>query len=148
MTTVLQLREQVLEALAAQRNLQVFDGEPDSGIPSRGYASNGKSSAVAIDPDGRVHMHVAVYLGIGRPDDERACGGHGATNDAFQVTVVGGDAHRCLLAIEKAQAALEGLRVPGAGRISQDDFDPGPLRVDSEPPPSRTYLPVTFRVLL
>lgn len=107
-----------------------------------------ESTAVVIDADKRAHMHAALYLGIGRPDDERANGGHGATNDTFQVTCVGGDSYRCLLAIAKVQTALEGLRVPGAGRISQDDVDLGPLRVDPDPSPSRTYLPLIFRVLL
>lgn len=147
MTTVRQLREIVLTALASQNGLQVFDGEPDSGLKSLGYGA-GNRTDVIIDPDGRAHMHAALYLGIGRPDDERACGGHGAVNDTFQVTAVGGDSDRCLRAIEKVQAALEGLHVTGSGRISQDDFDPGPMPVDPEPPPSRTYLPMTFRVLL
>lgn len=142
-----QLAEVVLTALAAQPNLQVFDGEPDSGIPSRGFGA--PKTSVAMDADGRAHVHAAAYFGVGRPDDQRPCGGFGGTDDTFQVTCVGGDRKRALLAASKVKAALHGLQVDdGKSRILLDDFDPGPVRVDRDPSPSRSYLPLTFRVPL
>lgn len=143
--TPIQLAEIVLTALAAQTNLQVFDGEPDSGIPSRGFG--GGATAVILDGDKRAHMYAAVYMGVGRPSDARSCAAFGGNDTTFQVTGAGGDRHRALLALSKIRAALHGLSIDdGASLILLDDFDPGPLRVDRDPAPSRTYLPLTFRV--
>lgn len=146
-TTPAQLATIVLNALAAQPNLQVFDGEPDSGLKCLGYMA-GKTS-VAMDGDGRAHIHAALYMGPGKPDDERAATAFASTNVTFQVTAVGGDQSRCLLAIEKVKAALHGLRVgDDSSLLICDPFDPGAIRVDRDPSPSRSYLPLIFRVSL
>lgn len=145
--TPAQLRAAVLSMLAAQSNLQVWDGPPGDGPLSLGYRPG--EDDVALDGDGRAHMHAALYLSPGGPnvDDERMTGTGATTVATFQVTAVGGDSNRCDLAVAKVLAALHDRRAPGAGLIRLD-FDPGPARVDREPTPSRHYVPLTFRVAL
>lgn len=139
------LRAQVIAALAAQTNLQVFDGAPDEGRPSTGYGLG--SPEVELDDDGRAHMYAAVYIGVSAPslEDERVAGVGGTRVNTFQVTAAGGDPNRALRASEKVVSALVGLRVPGGGLIRLD-ADPGPPRLDREPKPGRYYLPLPFRV--
>ena len=142
-----ELRAHLLPLLAAQPNLQVWDGPPGDGTTSLGYLPGGRD--VALDTDGRAHMYAALYVGTGARSlqDERLSATGGTRVVTFQVTAAGGDANRALRAAEKVLTALEGVPVTGGGVIRLD-FDPGPPRVDREPSPSRHYLPLMFRVAL
>lgn len=137
--------ELVLDRLAQQVALQVFDGEPGSGLDSRGFG--GGATAVVIDPDKRVHMHAAVYIGAGRNDDERATADFAGLEQGFQVTAVGGDRERCLKAVAKVKAALDGAWILNS-LVTLEPFEPGAIRVDRDPSPSRTYVPLHFTVSL
>ena len=141
------LRGFVLPLLVAQPNLQVWDGAPGDGNTALGYQAGSRD--VAIDGDGRAHMYAALYVGPGgrELDDERLTGHGGTLVATFQVTAAGGDTTRCLMAAQKVMAALEGVHVPGGG-VLRLDYDPGPLRTDREPTPSRQYVPLMFRVAL
>lgn len=141
------LRGFVLPLLVAQPNLQVWDGVPGDTGTSLGFRPGERH--VALDEDGRAHMHAALYIGSGgrQLDDERLTGHGGTLVATFQVTAVGGDANRCLEAARKVMAALEGVHVPGGGVIRLD-FDPGPASVAPEPTPSRHYVTLMFRVAL
>ena len=94
-------------------------------------------------------MYAALYVGPGgrELDDERLTGHGGTLVATFQVTAAGGDTNRGLMAAQKVMAALEGVHVPGGG-VLRLDYDPGPLRTDREPTPSRQYVPLMFRVAL
>ena len=138
------VRAWALGHLVSQANLQVFDGRPDDSNPSVGYGA--PSRDVAIDPDGRAHMYACLYTGAAMPgEDERLTGTGGTLGATFQVTAAGGDQNRCELAVAKVLAALHGQRLPGGGICRVDPFDPIP-RTDDAPSPSRTYLPLIFRV--
>jgi hypothetical protein len=143
--TTTALHAQALAALAAQTNLQVFDGAPDDGRPSLGYGAPARD--VVMDGDGRAHMYAALYVGPGARnlEDERAAGIGGTRVVSFQVTAAGGDPNRANRAVDKVLAALEGKRVPGGGLI-RADADPGPPRLDREPNPGRYFVPLLFRV--
>lgn len=142
-----QLRTFLLTLLTAQSNLQVWDGAPGDGTDSLGYRPG--EPDVAIDGDGRAHMYAALYVSPGgrNLEDERMSATGSTTVATFQVTAAGGDANRCLLAVQKVNAALEGRRVTGGG-IIRVDADPGTPRIDREPTPSRHYVPLLFRVAL
>lgn len=142
-----ELRAFLLPLLAAQPNLQVWDGAPGDGNTSLGYRPG--EPDVALDGDDRAHMYAALYVSPGgrNLEDERLSGTGSTTVATFQVTAAGGDANRCLLAVGKVLAALEGRRVTGGG-IIRVDLDPGPPRLDREPTPSRQYVPLLFRVAL
>lgn len=139
-----------LAQLAAQSLLQVFDGAPDDAAVSIGWTPrpDGKGQRdVFLDPDGRAHQYACLYAAPGTRarEDERLTGTHGTTDNVFQVTAAGGDQRRCGLAVEKVLAALNGQRLPGGGLCRADAFAPFP-RVDKDPSPSRTYVPLIFRV--
>lgn len=142
-----QLRTTVLALLAAQPNLQVWDGAPGDGQQSRGYRPG--ELDVAVDGDGRVHMYAALYAGPGGPTsaDERLTATGATLVATFQVTAAGGDPNRCLLAVSKVMAAVNEQRLLSGG-VVRLDFDPGPPRIDREPSPSRHYVPLMFRVAL
>lgn len=139
------LTDFVIAQLVAQPNLQVFDGRPDDAVKAVGYAAG--QTQVAVDPDGRAHMYAAVYVSVPSPgvDDERVCGAPGTPTSVFQVTAAGGDPYRARLAARKVMAALIAERIPGGGLIRLD-LTPGPVRIDTEPSPSRAYYPLIFRV--
>lgn len=139
------LHTQLLAALVAQPNLQVFDGAPDDGRPSLGYGAPARD--VKMDPDGRAHMYAALYVGPGAAnlEDERGNGRGGTHVVTFQVTAAGGDPARANRAVDKVTAALVGLRATGGG-IIRADADPGPPRLDRDPTPGRYFVPLLFRV--
>lgn len=143
-----EVRTDVLTRLAAQPNLQVFDGQPASGRPSFGYGAG--TDDVVTDGDGRAHMYAALYVGSGIDNltDERSHGLGGTRVTTFQVTAAGGDPRRCLLAAEKVRAALHGVRAGSGQGLYRIEVDPATPRTDDEPRPSRTYLPLIFRVAL
>ena len=142
-----ELVEFLLPLLAAQPNLQVWDGPPGDGNKSIGYRPG--EVDVAIDADGRAHMYAALYVGPGGRslEDERLSATGGTVVGTFQVTAAGGDRNRCLLAVQKVLAAVEGRLLPSGG-VVRLDMDPGVPRVDREPTPSRQYVPLVFRAAL
>lgn len=144
--TPLELRDFALTQLAAQANLQVWDGEPGTG-KSLGFRPG--ETEVAMDGDDRAHMHAALYVGSGTDstEDARSIGYGGTRVSTFQVTAVGGDRDRCLRAVQKVEAALHRKLAPSGGVILLD-FDPSPPREDRDPAPPRYFVPLPFRVAL
>jgi hypothetical protein len=142
-----ELRAFVLARLVAQANLQVWDGAPGDGTLSLGFRPGERD--VALDGDGRAHIHAAAYIGSGGIgfDDERMSATGGTVVSTFDVIAVGGDINRCNLAVTKVKAALLGVRVTAAG-IIRLDFDPGAPQVEREPTPSRYFVSIPFRVAL
>ena len=139
-----ELRLWVIAQLAAQTNLQVWDGEPGDGNTALGYQAGARD--VTLDGDGRAHMYAALYVGSGRRDisEDRETGHDGPLVATFQVTAAGGDPNRCLLAAQKVMAALEAKRAAAhLGRVELQ-MDAGPPRIDRDPSPSRHFLPLIF----
>ncbi|MGG5257461.1 hypothetical protein [Phycicoccus avicenniae] len=142
-----ELRQTCLTLLAAQSNLQVWNGAPAESEPALGFGAG--SLDVALDPDGRAHLYAALYVGSGwrTPEDDRLAGVSGTRVSTFQVTAAGGDIDRCLRAADKVLAALDGVLIASGGVI-RNDIDPGLPREDRDPKPSRYYLPLIFRVAI
>jgi hypothetical protein len=105
-----------------------------------------------MDADGRAHPYAALYPTAGNLSSLDLAGNHDVFDWPFQVTVAGGDPARALRAISRCRSALTGhtLVVDGdvVGRIVEEpDYQPGPLREDTDARPSRWYSPLLFRLL-
>ena len=153
MTSPRDLHAFILERLAAQPNLQVFDGAPDDAAVSTGWHPAGRSHQVDVflDEDGRAHIYACLYIGQGwrDPDTGAVCSTSlGPRVVTFQVTAAGGDQDRALRAAQKVVDALDGIPAPGRAGVIHLDADTGPLRVDRDPKPSRSWLPLFGRVEL
>lgn len=130
------LHDAALAALAAQANLDVFDGSvDDAGQPG-----------VRSDPDGRAHMYAVLYFSPGWLTSDRASGVPSTLAGSFQVTAAGGDVHRALTAATKVRAALTGARLSASSGLVNESTDPGSVREDPSVSPSRWYVPLLFNV--
>lgn len=131
MTTVVDYRDAVLNALGEQWSLDVFDGRPK----------------YRLDGDGRAHIAATLHMGIGSPDplQETLAGGRPLVGLTFQVTAAGGDLDRCLLAARKVREALTDVELSGAGFCREDSGFLFP-REDRDVTPPVWFLPVVYRV--
>lgn len=135
---VIALRDAILSRLRTQSKLQVFEGQPDdAGQPK-----------VALDPDGRVGMGAALYMGLGAPDTYTGsvCGDAGVLPVTFQVTAFGGDMNRALRAALKVRAALTDQHLTATSGRCREVLDQMNARPDSTASPSRWSVPMVYAV--
>ena len=125
-----------LEALLrAQPNLDVLvHGVDTAGEPT-----------YRLDPDGRVHSTAVLYTGPGWVSDrDVALDDHRRLTVAtWQVTCVGGDRRRALLAATKTRAAITNARIPGGTR-AREALDSLTVLEDTAATPARWYVPIRY----
>lgn len=129
-------RDGIANALRAQANLDVLvDGVDVTGEPS-----------YRLDGDGRVHMSVVLWMGVGVPSetDESVDGARDLGSLTWQVTAVGGDADRAARAAFKTRAALTGKHLVAGGGRALEQFDTANIRQDTAASPSRFFVPMPY----
>jgi hypothetical protein len=93
--------------------------------------------------DDRVKAYWVLYLGSGAISNDRIVPAAFVSTLPFIVTVAGGTPSRALFGIEQVRKALAGVEI-ASGLISEQPFDPGPLRVDQAISPSRHFSPISY----
>lgn len=127
-----QLHAATVARLDTHPTLTVCDGEPGEG-------TNGP---VPTAPDGTANPYAIVWAPTGQRLHTRLAVGASARRSRLWVTVAGGDARRCLWALENVEALLDGWAPTGDrrdGHLTQD-VDPGPPQVDRDVNPHRLYV--------
>jgi hypothetical protein len=122
--------EAVRARLATVPNLNVFVGEP----------------VAVMDSDNKAHPYAAIYPTPGwhDPTDATLDESRDLLSWTFQVTAAGGDSVRCTRAASRVLGVLLGWRLePSAGPVRLE-FNPGPMQIDRDVQPFRTYLPLMF----
>jgi hypothetical protein len=100
------------------------------------------------DAAGRVLPYAVLYTGAGR-DTALTLGGLERGLDwTFQVTVAAGYPQHCEHAVDLIREALATPQHIDDLVLSavDEDFDPGPMRLDQSVTPARHYLPLLFRL--
>jgi hypothetical protein len=129
-------RDAILAKLQAVANLGVYDVEVPETPP--------------MDADGKVHPYSVLYVGAGNLVRSSLAAVHDHLDLPFQVTCAGGDATRCLWAVDKVRGALIDQRLTVTGRslgVIRQDGDSGPPRRDDDVTPPRHFTAVLFRLV-
>lgn len=93
--------------------------------------------------DDRVKAYWVLHAGPGVLGNDRLYPSSLVTSLSFQVTVAGGTPDRTLFGVEQVRKALAGAEI-ASGLISEQPFDSGPLRIDTEVTPSRHFSPIQY----
>ena len=131
---------------ATTGTVNLFRGEPV--IPP---APTDGSPSVWWDPDGAVHAYACLYAGAGRSYATRVCGSQRNLAWSCQVTCVGGDDNRTLWCVDQVRGRLKGVYLTVDGRqvlLREVEVDSGPVRVDRDVDPHRSWLPLFFAAAL
>lgn len=129
------LTDHLAALLRQQRNLDVLvHGVDTAGEPT-----------YRLDPDKRVHATAVLYTGPGWVSDrDVALDDHRRLTVAtWQITCVGGDRRRALLAATKTRAAITNTRIPGGTR-ARETLDSLTVLEDTSATPSRWYVPIRY----
>ena len=93
--------------------------------------------------DPRVSPYWALWPGSGVLENRRIVPGTFVSSLEFTVTVAGGTNNRVLFGIEQVRKALAGAEI-ASGLISEQPFDPGPVRLDLSIEPARYFVPLAY----
>lgn len=95
--------------------------------------------------DDRAKAYWALWAGTGRLDNSRLYPSNFVDVLMFTVTVAGGTPNRVLLGVGEVRKALAGIEI-ASGLISEQPFDPGPLRLDMSITPARHFVPLSYQL--
>lgn len=95
--------------------------------------------------DMRVAPYWALWAGTGRLNNDRLYPSNFVDVLSFTVTVAGGTYDRALFGVEQVRKALAGA-VIASGLITEQPFDPGPIRLDLSIEPARHFVPLLYQL--
>lgn len=95
--------------------------------------------------DDRVKAYWALWPGTGRLPLDRLYPAAFVDVLPFTVTVAGGTHDRVLFGVEQVRKALAGVEI-ASGLISEQPFDPGPVRLDLSIVPTRHFVPLLYQL--
>lgn len=95
--------------------------------------------------DDRVSAYWALWAGTGRLNNDRLYPSNFVDVLGFTVTVAGGTYNRALFGVEQVRKALAGA-VIASGLITEQPFDPGPIRLDLSIEPARHFVPLLYQL--
>ena len=129
------LTDHLAALLRAQPNLDILvHGVDTAGEPT-----------YRLDPDGRVHSTAVLYTGPGWVSDRDVAldDVRRLTVATWQITCVGGDRKRALIAATKTRAAITNTRIPGGTR-ARENLDALTVLEDTAATPTRWYVPIRY----
>lgn len=95
--------------------------------------------------DQRVSAYWALWAGTGRLGFDRLYPANIVDVLSFTVTVAGGTHDRVLFGVEQVRKALAGAEI-ASGLVTEQPFDPGPVRVDMSIEPHRHFVPLLYQL--
>lgn len=110
---------------------------------------------VRIDPDGTAHAYLFLQTGPGGYAWTRHVAGASMTRWRPIATIAAGTPTKARWGLDKVRPLLDGAiltALDGApltaplreGSTPFEDYDPGPLRVDTDPSPPRWFVPIQY----
>ena len=108
-----------------------------------------------LDADGTAHAYLFLQTSPGGRGHTRAVSQAVLTRWRPLLTFAGGTPVKAQWGIDRARPLLDGLVLTSTdgreltaplheGYTVRDDYDPGPLRVDTDPSPPRWYVPLQY----
>lgn len=116
---------------------------PDDVMP--GYVGEVVEPVPTPPEDPRVKAYWALWAGAGQLETGRLFPAGFVNVLPFTVTVAGGTLDRVLFGIEQVRKALAGAEI-ASGLISEQPFDPGPVRMDLSIEPPRHFVPLLYQL--
>lgn len=95
--------------------------------------------------DDRVKAYWALWAGAGQLETGRLYPADFVNVLTFTVTVAGGTYDRVLFGVEQVRKALAGVEI-ASGLVSEQPFDPGPVRLDLTITPARHFVPLLYQL--